>query len=136
MIEQNTIATTPETTSKTTVAVAVFSENAEPTIITITPFLAALAVLRARRTRATNPAGYFKAKKFYPDAAELNLVPDNVRPPSNEFPYTMLKYCRTTQHVANLFGVDATELSNAYRAAFGKRKDEAAPAGEPETSEE
>ncbi len=105
-----------------TTAIAIFSEGSEPTVLSITPFLAALAVLRARRIRAANPAGYFKGKKFYPDAAEMKLVPDNVRSPSNEFPYTMLKYCRTPQHVSNLFQVDAKQLSDAYRACFGKKR--------------
>lgn len=90
-------------------------EQSDLVVAIVTPLSAALAVLQDRQLRRTNPAGYFKGKRWYPDASELRLIPNNVRTPTLEHPYTMLRYCRTAQHVANLFRVDVRDLKEAAR---------------------
>lgn len=79
---------------------------------------AAVAEFIARQTRSSHPAGNFdNAGRWYPIAGEHCECCDSIRTPSRAWPNTLNKHCRSAAHVANLYGVDVTELRRAVRAA-------------------
>lgn len=70
----------------------------------------------ARRDRTAHPAGSFdKAGRWYPSESETCACCSSVRSPSRSFPYSYMTHCRTMAHVANLFGVSATDLRKEVR---------------------
>lgn len=70
----------------------------------------------SRRDRITNPDGNFdKAGRWYPSESEHCDCCKAIRGPSRAYPYSYMVHCRTAQHVANLYGVDAKELRKATR---------------------
>jgi hypothetical protein len=84
---------------------------------TITPELeAALATLTARKNREAHPDGSFdKQGRWYPSDSEKQACCSSIRTPSRSFPYSYMVHCRTTQHVAALHGVSASELASLAR---------------------
>ena len=71
----------------------------------------------ALRDRAVHPEGSFdKAGRWYPSETEQQGCCRMIRTPSRAWPYTLLKHCRTAEHIARRAGVDARELRKAARA--------------------
>ncbi len=89
----NTAATTQSTTNTNPLAVSLAAD-----------------VYGARQTRIAHPSGRFVQNRFYLNEAEMSLVPASVPPPSKRFPFSLLNYARTKQHVATIFGVSVDEL--------------------------
>ena len=71
----------------------------------------AARVYISRRDSVSHPAGKFdNAGRWYPADAEHCECCNAVRSPSRAFPYSYIKHCRTIEHVAHLYGVDAKAL--------------------------
>ena len=70
----------------------------------------------ARQKRESHPEGSFdNAQRFYPSQQERQDCCDYIRPPSRTYPFSLIKHCRSAEHVANLYGVDVTELRHRVR---------------------
>lgn len=68
----------------------------------------------ARRDRRAHPDGEFdSAGRWYPSDAEWQACCNRIRPPSRAYPYSLLVHCRTIEHVARVYGVDARALRRA-----------------------
>lgn len=92
-----------------------------------TNLLVALAAdtYQARQTRISNPTGYFKGNRFYLSEAEYQFVPEEERDrlnPSSRFPYSLLNYGRTKNHIARLFGVSVEELAAEVKRRNQQRR--------------
>lgn len=73
----------------------------------------AYAEYQARQSRDRHPHGKFdKGSRWYPSEDEWQSCCNAIRSPSRAFPYSYMTHCRTSQHVAHLFGVDPKELKN------------------------
>lgn len=69
-----------------------------------------------RRDRSAHPDGKTdKGGRWYPSESERCSCCSNVRSPSRAFPWSYMTHCRTAQHVANLFGVNASDLRKEAR---------------------
>lgn len=78
----------------------------------------AVAAFLSRQDRASHPDGSFDEKsRWYPSDTEWQACCSLIRPPSAAWPYSLLVHCRTAEHVANLFGVDAKAVRRAARLA-------------------
>jgi hypothetical protein len=65
----------------------------------------------SRKNRDSHPAGSFdNAKRWEPDSTEWCSCCASIRSPSRAFPFSLMTHCRSLQHVANLFFVDAHDL--------------------------
>lgn len=70
-----------------------------------------------RRDRLSHPVGKFdKAGRWYPSEEETCECCKYIRTPSRAWPYSYMTHCRTIEHVAHLYNVDAKELRRAVRA--------------------
>lgn len=70
----------------------------------------------ARQSRASHPDGRFdKGGRWFPSGSEEQICCRSIRTPSRAWPNSLNKHCRSIDHVANLFGVDAKELRRATR---------------------
>jgi len=70
----------------------------------------------ARRDRAKHPLGRFdRAGRWYPDESEARACCAGIRAPSRRWPYSLLLHCRTARHVAQLYGVEASDVRCAAR---------------------
>lgn len=96
----------------------------------VNPLVVALAadVYAARQLRISNPTGNFSggtAKRFYLSREEYGFVPEDRREklrPSNRFPFKLLNYARSKQHVALMFGVPVEALAAEVKARNIKRR--------------
>lgn len=89
---------------------------------------AALKEYQARQARASHPEGTFdKAQRWYPSENEHQSCCDAIRGPSRAWPNSLNKHCRSIEHVANLFAVDAKELRKLARAIAKEKKLQAQP---------
>jgi len=69
-----------------------------------------------RRDRVAHPQGEFdNGGRWYPSDEERRECCRTIRPPSRNWPYSLLWHCRTLRHVAHLYGVDETELRKLAR---------------------
>ena len=69
-----------------------------------------------RRDRASHPAGSFdKAGRWLPTGDEYQSCCASIRYPSRAWPYSLLVHCRTAEHVASLYGVDALTVKRTAR---------------------
>lgn len=76
----------------------------------------ALQTYLQRKARTAHPDGGFdSAGRWYPSASEKCSNCDSMRSPSRNYPYSLMTHCRSAEHVAELFGVDALELKRAAR---------------------
>lgn len=79
---------------------------------------AALSTYLARQDRREHPDGKFdKQGRWDPSEAEGQSCCRAVRSPSRAYPYSLMKHCRSVEHVAALYGVDASALRKAARKA-------------------
>jgi len=71
-----------------------------------------------RRDRLEHPTGTFdKAGRFWPaEDGERCDCCGYIRTPSRAYPYSLMKHCRSINHVANKFDINATELRRAVKA--------------------
>jgi len=71
-----------------------------------------------RQSGACKPEGKNdKAGRWYPSAAEWCPCCDDIRAPSRLWPSSLYVHCRSMKHIAELYGVDVTELRRAVRKA-------------------
>lgn len=85
---------------------------------------AAIHCYYKRQERNEHPSGGFdNAGRWYPDEEEKCDCCYGLRAPSRAFPYPLMTHCRTINHVANLFGVDATQMKR-HILSFNKLKKE------------
>lgn len=77
-----------------------------------------------RRGRRTHPAGrQDNAGRWFPSDSEWQDCCNEVRSPSRAYPWSYMTHCRTAEHVARVYGVDARALKRATRALSGIRLD-------------
>lgn len=70
----------------------------------------------ARRDRTAHPTGKFdNAGRWYPSEAETCDCCSAVRSPSRAHPFSYMVHCRTLKHVANLYGVNESDLRKEVR---------------------
>lgn len=78
----------------------------------------AIAAFIARKDRSQHPDGEFDNKRrWYPSNAERQSCCAAVRTPSAAYPFSLMVHCRTADHIANLYGVDAADIRRATRKA-------------------
>lgn len=76
----------------------------------------AAEAFRARRDRVSHPQGEFdNAKRWYPHKNERCSCCAHIRSPSRTWPFSLMMHCRTAEHIAMLFDVDASDLRKAAR---------------------
>lgn len=64
-----------------------------------------------RKSRLVNPDGTFdNAGRWYPSDEEKCKCCQSVREPSARYPYSLIKHCRTTNHIANLYDVNVKDM--------------------------
>lgn len=87
--------------------------------------LAAAKTAIARRDRMEHPHGRFDdAGRWIASAAEYCECCEDIRMPSRAYPYSMMVHCRSIQHVANLYKVDATAVRRAVKLLDEKELDQ------------
>jgi hypothetical protein len=70
-----------------------------------------------RKERTKHPCGTFdKAQRWYPTDDERRDCCQYIRSPTRSYPYSYMKHCRSAEHVAALYGVDAKALKRTVRA--------------------
>ena len=78
----------------------------------------ALADYESRQSRLSHPNGEFDNKtRWTPSSTEEQSCCSSIRQPSAAYPYSLLKHCRSIEHIANLHDVDVRFLRRAYREA-------------------
>lgn len=78
--------------------------------------LVALKQYRNRQERLEHPEGKFdKSQRWYPSESEEQQCCKSIRNPSRSYPFSLMKHCRSVEHVAMLNGVNASDLRKAYR---------------------
>ena len=66
---------------------------------------------RARKDRERHPDGHFdNGGRWYPSDQEEQECCKQIRWPSRRWPYSLLKHCRSIEHVATLYGVSPADL--------------------------
>jgi len=76
----------------------------------------------ARKDRSQHPDGSFdSAKRWYPSASERQDCCDTIRTPSAAYPYSLMVHCRTAEHIAQCFGVEASAVKQAVRQQRPRR---------------
>jgi len=89
--------------------------------------ITAATVYLNRQSRASHPDGEFdKAKRWYPDASEKCDCCDAIRSPSRDYPFSLMVHCRSVGHVANLYGVNATDLKRMANEMLKIEEEQAA----------
>ena len=69
-----------------------------------------------RKHRLKHPDGDFdSAKRWYPDASEECDCCSGIRTPSRSYPFSLMVHCRSAEHVANLYDVEAGLLKAAAK---------------------
>jgi len=72
---------------------------------------------KRRKDRLSHPDGTFDNKsRWYPSSSEVRKCCLKIRNPSAKWPYSLMKHCRSLIHVANLYGVDPSELRKIGRS--------------------
>ena len=70
----------------------------------------------ARRDRLNHPSGGCDSGgRWYPDESEHRWCCSHIRQPSRGWPWSLMLHCRTAEHVAEVFDVDATDLKRVAR---------------------
>lgn len=78
----------------------------------------AVSVYLERQDRVSHPDGSFERdRRFFPSDAEWQPCCNSVSAPTKGFPFSLMVHCRSVGHVAALFGVDASAIRKAARAA-------------------
>jgi len=74
----------------------------------------AVACYRKRQNRKEHPDGEFdRSGRWYPSEKEKCQCCHNVRSPTARWPYSLMRHCRSIEHIAHLFGVDVHDLRKA-----------------------
>ncbi len=90
-------------------------EEGAVTTETRTPAQQAVDTYIARQQRLSHPAGKWDGPRWVPTAAESRECCQNIRPPSRQWPYSLMTHCRTLEHVCRLSGVDIREARAELR---------------------
>lgn len=71
----------------------------------------------ARRDRREHPDGSEEgtARRWYPSDREFCECCKSIRNPSRAWPWSLMIHCRTAEHVAHLFDVDASDVRRRAR---------------------
>lgn len=76
-----------------------------------------------RKNRNRHPAGKTdNGGRWYPDDSERCECCAHIRTPSRAFPWSFMTHCRTSEHVANLYGVSVTDLRKCARQMEAEAK--------------
>lgn len=68
------------------------------------------------KNRYIHPSGKMdKAGRWYPSEEEWQKCCSSIRSPSRAYPWSLMTHCRTAEHVAHCFGVDAKEIKNCFK---------------------
>ncbi len=79
---------------------------------------AAVDCYNRRQERREHPDGEFdKAGRWNESDTEHRDCCNKIRYPSRSYPYSRMVHCRTAEHIAHLYDVDARALKAAVRAA-------------------
>lgn len=71
----------------------------------------AVATYIHRQNRSENPSGKFdSAGRWYPSDAEQHACCNAIRSPSRHWPYSLMLHCRTAEHIAHVYDVDAKSI--------------------------
>ena len=63
------------------------------------------------KSRKIHPDGEFdKQRRWYPSDDEMCDCCKNIRRPSSSYPFSLMMHCRTAEHVATRYNVDAATL--------------------------
>lgn len=82
----------------------------------MTPEQYAAVTYIKRRNRTDHPEGKTdKGGRWFPSDYEKQPCCDNVRSPSRSFPWSLMTHCRSTEHIANLYGIPKETLKNALK---------------------
>jgi hypothetical protein len=85
---------------------------------------AAVAEYLSRKDRTAHPDGTFDRQgRWYPDDSERCACCAGIRSPSAAYPFSLLLHCRSAEHIAKKYGVDASDLRRAARALSRKKLD-------------
>lgn len=68
-----------------------------------------------RKSRTSNPYGDFDSRgRWYPeDDYERQACCARIPSPTKNFPYSLMRHCRTAKHVSQLYGISEKELKEA-----------------------
>ena len=76
----------------------------------------ALRTLIDRKARTAYPEGLYDwAGRWRPTTEETRACCFSIRPPSWNYPNSLLEHCRTLKHVAMLYDVPYRDLYNAWK---------------------
>lgn len=77
--------------------------------------LNAVIMYKKLKSREVHPSGRFdNAGRWYPD--EYYCCCENIRRPSQNYPMSLNKHCRSIEHVAKSFNINEKMLRAAYNA--------------------
>lgn len=82
--------------------------------------LNATAEFIARQERTAHPEGKFdNGGRWYPnEETEKCECCNYIRRPSRAFPFSMMVHCRTAEHIANLYNVNAKDIKALAKLSF------------------
>ncbi|HYE72079.1 MAG TPA: hypothetical protein VEF04_02060 [Blastocatellia bacterium] len=78
------------------------------------PHIQAAFDYEALQIRTRHPEGEFDSKqRWFPSRSERRHCCESVRTPSAKWPYSLMKHCRSSKHVAEKYGITERELNRA-----------------------
>jgi len=84
----------------------------------------AVRTYTARQDRTEHPDGSFDRKRrWYPSDNEHRACCRLIRGPSASYPYSLMVHCRTAEHIASLYDVEAKDIKAATRKARPQRRE-------------
>ena len=85
---------------------------------------AAVEEYQKRQRRSVHPGGAFdRAGRWLPSESERQPCCGAIRFPSRAFPYSMIKHCRSRDHIIALYRIDRAEFNQAMRLYKGGETD-------------
>lgn len=81
-----------------------------------TNLLNAVKEFLAREARSRNPDGFFdRGGRFFPSDKEACACCVGIRQPSKAYPFSLMNHCRSAEHIAHLFDIDAKIFRKAIK---------------------
>ena len=78
-----------------------------------------------RKDRRSHPDGTFdSAGRWFPATEESCACCNGLRSPSKVYPYSLMVHCRTANHIAMRYGVEASEIRRGAKTASCPVQDE------------
>jgi len=77
----------------------------------------------SRKSRETHPDGYFEHNRYwYPGEKEACEDCRTIRKPSYKYPYSLMTHCRSMQHIANKYKLDASVMRKVSAQVLRREK--------------